>query len=180
VKYMMNGGYGAHPLMRLTLGCTLLFVAGLWATNVFLFVTRMGFTPESIARYYLGSEAEFLPPRTAGSMLEVTHAHLAMMAMVLLLVTHLAIFLPWSMRVRILLVLGTFGSALLQEGSGWLVRFVHPAFAWLKIGSFLGLQAGLLILVVGLARHLATGPGRASGGPDPAAGARPLAPQTDV
>ena len=113
-------------------------------------------------------------------MLEVTHAHLAMMAMVLLLVTHLAIFLPWSMRVRVLLVLGTFGSALLQEGSGWLVRFVHPAFAWLKIGSFLGLQAGLLILVVGLARHLATGLGRASGGPDPAAGARPLAPQTDV
>lgn len=171
---MLNGGYRAQPLMRLTLGCTLVFVAGLWATNVFLYVTRMGLTPESVARYYLGSEAEFLPARTAGSMLEVTHAHLAMMAMVLLLVTHLAIFLPWSFRVRALLVLGTFGSALLQEGSGWLVRFVHPAFAWLKIASFLGLQAGLLILVVGLARHLVAGPARDSTTP------RPLAPQTDV
>lgn len=182
MKYLLNGAYRSHLLMRLTLGCTLVFVAGLWITNVFLYATRIGLTPSSVVRHYLGSEAEFLPARTAGSMLEVTHAHLAMMAVVLLLVTHLAIFLPWPLRVRVALVLGTFGSALLSEASGWLVRFVHPGFAWVKIASFAGLQAGLLVLLVGLTRHLTAGPAP-DGAPRPpgsAAPPPPLAGQPDV
>jgi hypothetical protein len=125
----------------------------------------MGLAPASVVRYYLGDEAEFLPARTYGSMLEVTHAHLAMMAVVLLLVTHLAIFIPWPLRLRVGLVLFTFASALLQEASGWLVRFVDPGFAALKIGAFLGLQVGLAVLLGGLAWHLMrSGVGRAANG----------------
>ncbi len=38
--------------------------------------------------------------------------------------------------------------ALLDEGAGWLVRFVGPGFAWLKIAGFLLLQGSLAALVV--------------------------------
>lgn len=158
MKYMLNGAYRNQTIMRLTLGCTLLFLAGLWISNVLLYFQHMGLTPDSVARYYLGSEEEFAAPRSYGSMLEVAHAHFAMMAMVLLLITHLAIFIPWPLRLRIGLVLGTFGAALVEELAGWFVRFVSPSFAVLKILGFLGLQVGMAILILGLAWHLTRRP----------------------
>jgi len=41
-------------------------------------------------------------------MLEVTHAHLPMMALVMLLLTHLLIFAPYSRRTRVLIIVGAF------------------------------------------------------------------------
>ena len=151
---MLHGNYRQHLLMRLTLGCTLFLLSGFWITNALLYFRSMGVQPQSVVQYYRGSEAAYTMPRTYGAMLEVTHMHLAMMATVVLLLTHLAIFLPWPMRLRIALVLATFASALLGEAAGWLVRFVHPGFAVLKIGAFAGLQTGLAVLLIGLAVHL--------------------------
>jgi hypothetical protein len=154
MKYMLNGDYRGPLLMRLTLSCTLFFVALLWVSNALLYFDRMSLDPASVVRYYRGSEAEFAAPRSYGSMLEVAHAHFAMMAMVLLLLTHLSIFLPWPLRLRVVLVAGTFAAALLQEAGGWLVRFADPAWAWIKIVGFVGLQIGLAVLLVALAWHL--------------------------
>jgi len=36
---------------------------------------------------------------------------------------------------------------LVDEGAGWLVRFVSPDFAILKVGGFVALQASLAALV---------------------------------
>ena len=160
MKYMERGGFQSQGLMRATLGWTLVLLAGFWVTNLVLFLSRLGYTPSSVAAYYLGSEAEFRPPRTAGAMLEVTHAHLPMMALVALLLTHLMIFAPYARGVKITLVAATFLSALLEEGAWWLVRFVHPGFAWLKLLSFVALQGLLAFLLVGLAAYLRSG-GRA-------------------
>ena len=154
VRYMQAGGFRHHPLMRLTLGSTLLLLSGLWVSNLFLYFSRMGLDPTSVARYYRGSEAEFLEPRSYASMLEVTHTHLAMMALVILLLTHLAIFIPWSFRVRVLLIVSAFASAFGGEAASWLVRFHTPAWAPLKVACFLGLQASLGILLWGLAGFL--------------------------
>jgi hypothetical protein len=85
MKYMERGGFQTQELMRWTLGLTCLLLSGFWVTNFALFFSRLGFTAASIAAYYRGSEAEFRPPRTAGAMLEVTHGHLPVMAIVLLL-----------------------------------------------------------------------------------------------
>ena len=67
------------------------------------------------------------------------------------------------------LTLVTFLSALFHEGSGWLVRYVHPDFAWLKVVSFLVLQItlfGLLVaLFVGVARPARNGYSGNGGGP---------------
>jgi len=157
MKYLERGGFQSQALMRATLGWTCALLAGFWVTNLALFVSRLGFTPSSIAAYYLGDEAQFRPPRTAGAMLEVTHAHLPMMALVVLLLTHLMIFSPYSRRAKITLIAAAFLSALLDEGSGWLVRFVHPGFAWLKLASFVLLEGILAFLLVGLLLYLRSG-----------------------
>jgi hypothetical protein len=157
MKYMERGGFQAQPLMRLTLGLSIGLLSLFWVTNFALFVSRLGFTPASVAAYYLGSEAAYRPPRTAGSMLEVTHAHLPMMALVMLLLTHLLIFAPYSRRTRILMIVGAFVSAALDEGAGWLVRFVHPGFAVVKLAAFVSLQGILAFLLVSLALLLRAG-----------------------
>jgi hypothetical protein len=154
---MERGGFQGQPLMRLTLGLSLGLLSLFWVTNFALFVSRLGVTPASIAAYYLGSEADYRAPRTAGSMLEVTHAHLPMMALVMLLLTHLLIFAPYSKRTRVLLIVAAFLSAALEEGAGWLVRFVHPGFAVVKLAAFVSLQGILAFLLVGLALFLRAG-----------------------
>jgi hypothetical protein len=174
MKYLQSGGFRNHPLMRLTLACTLVLLVGLWVTNGLMYFRNMTLSPASVVSYYRGDEALFREPRTYGSMLEVSHMHLPMMALVLLLLTHLAIFLPWSERARAILIAATFGFALGGEAAGWLVRFASPAFAPLKVACFLGLEATLGFLLVGLGAYLAA-PDRNGGrnggsGADPGAG----------
>ena len=157
MKYMERGGFQSQGLMRLTLGLSIALLSLFWLTNFAIFVSRLGFTPASVASYYLGSEADFRPPRTAGAMLEVTHAHLPVMALVMLLLTHLLIFAPYSKRTRVILIVTAFLSAALDEGAGWLVRFVHPEFAVLKLAAFVSLQGILAFLLIGLALFLRSG-----------------------
>lgn len=160
MKYMQNGGFQSHPLMRLTLAFTLLFLSGLWVTHFLLYFSKMGLTPSSVAAYYLGSETEFSAPRSYLSMLETTHMHLPMMGLVLLMLTHLLIFSPFSERAKVAFVAASFLSGLANEGSGWLVRFVHPGFAWVKVFSFVAFQALLAFLLWALAAFLWSGRAR--------------------
>jgi hypothetical protein len=157
MKYLERGGFQSQGLMRLTLNLSIVLLSLFWLTNLAIFVSRLGVTPASVASYYLGSEADFRPPRTAGSMLEVTHAHLPVMALVMLLLTHLLIFAPYSKRTRVILIVTAFLSAALDEGAGWLVRFVHPGFAVVKLAAFVSLQGVLAFLLVGLALLLRAG-----------------------
>jgi len=170
MKYLQDGGFQKNPLMRLTLGFTLALLLGFWFTNGALYFTKMGLTPSSVVSYYNGSEADFRAPRSAASMLEVTHMHLPMMGMVLLLLTHLAIFVPSSRRARIGLIVTAFVSALLQEGGGWLVRFVSPSMAPVKIAGFVGLQGSILFLLGTLAVFLVRASRRQAGAPAAAHG----------
>lgn len=154
MKYMQTGGFQHHPLMRRTLSFAFLFMAGLWVTNFAMYFSRMSLAPSSVEAYYRGSEADYRPARSAASMLETTHSHLAMMGMVILLLTHLVIFAPFEDHTKAALITAGFLTALADEGSGWLVRFVHPGFAWLKVLAFLSFQAVLAFLLGTLAMFL--------------------------
>ena len=156
MKYLQSGGFQEQPLMRLTLGLALLLLAGFWVTNLGLYFAHMSLDPASVVDYYRGNEAEFRPPRTAVGMLEVTHMHLPMFALVFLLLTHLMIFAPLRTATKVTLIAAAFGSALLSEAAGWMTRFWHPGFAWLKVSMFVVLQVTLGGLIVALARFLAT------------------------
>lgn len=151
---MQTGGFQNHPLMRMTLAWTMVFAAGFWVTNAAMYFKRMSLTPASVQAYYLGSAEEYSQPRSSASMVEVSHAHLATMGVMMLLLTHLAIFAPWSDRVKRAVIGLGFGSALLGEASSWLVRFVSPGFAILKIACFLALQSVLAFLIAVIAVFL--------------------------
>lgn len=154
MKYLQSGGFADQPLMRLTLGLALLLLAGFWVTNLGMYFAHMSLDPASVVRYYRGDEASFMPPRSAQSLLEVTHMHLPMFALVLLLLTHLLIFAPMRFGAKVAFIITAFGSALLSEAAGWMTRFWHPGFAWIKVGMFVVFQAALAYLILGLARFL--------------------------
>jgi hypothetical protein len=87
-------------------------------------------------------------PRSYQGLLEVSHFHLFAMGMLLLVLTHLMLFVPVRNGVKAWLIALPFAAALLNEGASWLVRFGHPLFAYLKIGGFLLLQGSLAVLIV--------------------------------
>ncbi len=147
---MVNGGFKVNPFMRLTLSLTLVFFVVFWTTNFLLFFQKTGLSYKAVVDYYLGSESEFTAPRSYQGMLEVTHFHMPMMGMVMLLLTHLLMFVPMRNGWRTFWVVVPFLSAFVGEASGWLVRFIHPGFAYLKIAAFCTLQislGGVLVLL---------------------------------
>jgi hypothetical protein len=154
MKYMEQGGFQGNPLTRLTLWGTFVFLASLWVSNFGMYFSRMGLAPSTVVAYYRGSEETFQPGRTFGSMVEASHGHFAMMAMVLLVLTHLFVFVPGPRRRKAAFVVGTFSAAFLSEAAGWLVRFVHPAFAPLKPAAFLASQGFLGVMIALLAAFL--------------------------
>lgn len=157
---MTNGSFTSQPLMRLTLMFTFFLLLALWVTNAALYLTRMGFDPASVVLHYRGSEEAFINPRTFGSMLEVSHAHLATMTVVVLLLTHLAIFLPWTTRWKAAAIATPFASMFVGEASSWLVRYAGPGFAIVKVIAFLAFQLSLLVLLAALAGMLLRRPDR--------------------
>lgn len=152
MRVLNNGQWQRQDLMRLILGLFLVYMLLFWLTNWGLWLTKMSFDPAVVAAYYLGDPTnEFgAPPRPVAAMVEHNHQHLFAMGMLLLTLTHLVIFLPLPLRVKGTLVVGTFVTALLEQGAGWIIRFGGADFAWVKIAAFLGLQVILLGLIVAL------------------------------
>jgi hypothetical protein len=147
VRFVITGEWNRNRLLQTIVALYSLYVAGLWLTNALLYFEKMSLTPSSVVSYYLGNEEQFLSPRSYQGMLEVAHFHLFAMGMLLLVLTHLMLFVPVRNGIKAWLIALPFLSAALDEGGGWLVRFGHPAFAWLKIAGFLSLQTSLAVLV---------------------------------
>ena len=147
MRFVITGEWSRNRLLQTIIACYALYVAALWLTNALLYFDKMSLAPASVVAYYLGDEAQFRPPRSYQGMLEISHFHLFAMGMLLLVLTHLVLFVPARARTKVAMVALPFLAAALDEGSGWLVRFVSPAFAWLKIAGFLALQASLAALI---------------------------------
>lgn len=152
MRFNVTGEWGRNDLLRLVLTLFLVYVLLFWVTNWILYFQKMTLNPASVVTYYLGDPAnEFgQPARPLGALAEVAHFHLFAMGLLVMTLTHLLLFLPISPRTKATLVIIAFTSALVDEGAGWLVRYVHPAFAWLKVAGFLALQTSLFGLVTAL------------------------------
>jgi len=111
------------------------------------YFAKMTLNPASVVAYYLGNEATFTQPRSYQGLLEITHFHLFAMGILVLTMTHLLLFVPIANRHKAWIVSIAFTTALADEASGWLVRFVSPAFAYLKVTAFVGLEAVLAFMV---------------------------------
>jgi len=147
LRFVITGEWSRNRLLQTIVTLYSAYVAGLWLTNALLYFQKMGLTPGSVVSYYRGDEEAFLSPRTYQGMLEVAHFHLFAMGMLLLVLTHLMLFVPLRNTTKAWLIALPFVAAALDEGAGWLVRFGHPDFAILKIAGFLLLQGSLAALV---------------------------------
>lgn len=148
MRFVITGEWSKNRLLQLIILCFIVYIAVLWLTNALLYFHKMGLTYASVTEYYLGSEEKFLQPRSYQGMLEISHFHLFAMGLLLLTLTHLMLFVPLRPEIKPWFIVIPFTSALLDEGGGWLVRFVHPGFAYVKILGFLALEGSLAILVL--------------------------------
>jgi hypothetical protein len=152
VRFVVTGEWNRNAMLRMVLFLFLIYVLLFWTTNWAVWLTKMDLTPDSVATYYRGDpEADFgQPPRPVAALAEQSHSHFFAMGILVMTLSHLLLFMPTSLRIKATMIGLTFGSAVLMEACSWLIRFVHPGFAWLKIISSLVLQASLLGLVVAL------------------------------
>jgi hypothetical protein len=148
MRFFVTGEQNRQALLNTIVLLFLGYILLLWFSNGLMYFHKMGLSAQSVLDYYLGSEAKFTQPVSYQSLLEITHFHLFAMGMLVLTLTHLLLFTPLAMGPKIWLSGLTFFSAVADVGAGWLVRFVHPGFAYFKIGAFLLLEASLLALLV--------------------------------
>ena len=147
MRFVITGEWTRNRLLQTIVALYAIYVAGLWVTNALLYFSKMSLSYASVVAYYLGSEESFRPARSYEGMLEVAHFHLFAMGMLLLVLTHLMLFVPLADRAKAWLIALPFLAAGLDEGAGWLVRYGHPAFAVVKVAGFLLLQGSLALLV---------------------------------
>jgi hypothetical protein len=129
---------------------------------------RIGFRPAAIAAYYRGGESQgaMTFPKTFGQLLEVTHAHAFVMAVVFLILAHLFASTA-APPVFKGVVLGVTLAGLLGDlAAPWLTRYVAAGCAWIALLSWLAQGAGNTVLVaVSAWECLGLGPSRR--GPTP-------------
>jgi hypothetical protein len=147
MRYFVTGEQHRKSLLNALVLMFLGYIALLWISNGMMYFHHMDLTAKSVVVYYLGSEEQFTQPRSYQGMLEVLHFHLFSMGMLVVTLTHLMLMTNFSMPLKIWLSGLTYVSALADEAGGWLVRFVHPLFAYFKIASFVLLEFSLAALV---------------------------------
>ncbi len=148
MRFIVTGEWSRNRLLQVIVFLYVLYVAALWVTNALLYFAKMSLSYESVVSYYRGNEELFLSPRSYQGLLEVSHYHLFAFGMLLLLMTHLMLFIPVKSSWKVWLISVPFLAGFLDEGASWLVRFGHPGFAYLKIAGFLLLQTSLAVLIV--------------------------------
>jgi hypothetical protein len=129
-------------LLKLVIFFFSLLLIGFFFTNLLAFYSKMGFSLGSIKEYYLGNPEKFLKPKTFEGMFKVFYPHIISMAVFSLAVGHFLIFAGSSLSIP--LGIGLFLFSFLDNLSGFLIRFLHPDFAFLKLLSFVALQGIIL------------------------------------
>ena len=147
MRFVVTGEWTRNRLLQTIVTLYAVYVIGLLVTNALLYFSKMGLTAISVIDYYLGSEERYLSPRSYQGLLEVSHFHLFAMGMLLLVLTHLMLFVPLRNSTKAWLIIVPFFAAILDEGAGWLVRYGSPHFAYAKIAGFLLLETSLSVLV---------------------------------
>jgi hypothetical protein len=152
MRFFVTGEQRRQSLLNTIVLMFLGYIALLWISNGMMYFHKMGLSAASVVEYYLGSEEKFTQPKSYQSLLEVSHFHLFSMGMLAVTLTHLLLFANLSIGLKVWLSGLTFVSAIADETAGWLVRYVHPDFAYFKIGAFLALEMSLaaLLVLVGL------------------------------
>jgi hypothetical protein len=130
-------------------GFLLLTAIGL-LTQVGFQAGRIGISPSGVATYYRGGETDdaMAFPKPFGHLLEVTHAHAFMMAVIFLVLAHLfAGAAALGPPAKTVVILATLAGMLGDLSAPWLIRYGASQFAWLQLVSWVGLWLGASVMV---------------------------------
>ncbi|MDD2864382.1 MAG: hypothetical protein PHC99_06610 [Methylococcales bacterium] len=148
MRYFVSGEQQRKLLLNALVLMFLAYMLLQCVSNALMYFHRMDLTFDSVVTYYNGNEEQFIPAKSYDGMLEVLHFHLFSMGMLAVTLTHLMLMTDFSVRLKIWLSSLTYFSAIAEELAGWLVRFVHPQFAYFKIVTFITLELSLLALII--------------------------------
>ncbi len=147
MRFFISGDIRKNGLLKLVIVFTLVFFFFLWLTNLLLYL-KIGFSYGSVVEYYRGNEETFRPPKTYVGMLEEAHFHFFSMAIILVTLNHLILFTRIRNLWKSIIIVASFLSAFGDIAGGWLILYVSPLFAYLKIASVMVLQTSLAVLLV--------------------------------
>jgi hypothetical protein len=147
LRFFISGDIRKNGLLKLVIVFTLVFFFFLWLTNLLLYL-KIGFSYGSVVEYYRGNEETFRPPKTYVGMLEEAHFHFFSMAIILVTLNHLILFTRIRNLWKSIIIVASFLSAFGDIAGGWLILYVSPLFAYLKIASVMVLQTSLAVLLV--------------------------------
>ena len=146
MRFFISCELKRNDFLKIIIIFTTIFFFFLWLTNILLYM-QIGFNFEGIVGYYLGNEETFRPPKSYIGLLEEAHFHFFSMAILLVTLTHLILFTSIGSGWKLTLILASFISSFLEIISSWLIRYISPLFAYLKLGSFIVMQVSLLLLI---------------------------------
>lgn len=146
MRFFISSDIRKNDLLKIIILFTVIFFVFLWLTNLLLYL-KVGLSYESVVEYYRGSEENFRPPKSYLGLLEEAHFHFFSIAIILVTLNHLILFTNIKSFNKLLIIVVSYLSAFFDIVSGWLIRFVSPGFAYLKISSFLIFQISLLLLI---------------------------------
>ena len=150
MRFFISSDIKKNDLLKLIIIFTTIFFLFLWITNLLLFL-KIGFDIQGIAEYYRGSEEMFRSPKSYLGLLEEAHFHFFAIALILVTLNHLLLFTDIRAIIKYIVIVSSFASAFFDIISGWLIKYVGPEFAYLKLVSFLVLQISMLYLIVVIA-----------------------------
>ena len=135
--------------LRLIYGAFLCLVAIGFASQLAFQIGRIGISPWAIATYYRGSDATevMVFPKTFGQLLEVTHAHAFVMAVVFLILAHLFVSTSIPERIKTVVLVVAFAGTTGDLVFPWLVRYGAPWCAWLLLAAWMAQGAGNFALL---------------------------------
>jgi hypothetical protein len=148
-------------------GFLLLVLVGM-ATMAAFQVYHIGPTPSRVADYYRGGEVggEMTFPKTFRQLVEVTHFHAFIMAMVYLVLAHLFIATPVGPALKRARIVVAFVGLAGDMVSPWLIRYLSGSFAYLQLASWAAEWVGFTAFIVVPIREMWFGHGYAEFPPE--------------
>ena len=146
MRFFISSELKRNDFLKIIIFFTIIFFFFLWITNILLYM-QIGFSYNSIVEFYLGNEETFRPPKSYLGLLEEAHFHFFSMAILLVTLTHLILFTSVSSGLKLGLALASFISTFTEIISSWLIRYLDPIFAYLKLISFFVMQLSILLMM---------------------------------
>lgn len=109
---------------------------------------QIGFSSAAVSEHYLGAAEGMSFPRSFQSLLETTHFHAFIMALIYLTLAHLFVATGVSAWVKRGAILAGFLSTLFDLVLPWAVRYVSAGFAPVLLAAWIGEWVSYVLMIV--------------------------------